>query len=78
MRLELARACEVLARVRRDVSSQRRAERLWQDMRAAPEVADAGATRVHRLTGVHKCAHDPDAAAPPNDGGGLYLRRRGG
>lgn len=36
MRVELARACEVLAGVRRDASAQERAERLWRDMRAKP------------------------------------------
>jgi tetratricopeptide (TPR) repeat protein len=34
MGVELARACEVVAAVRRDASSQERAERLWRDMRA--------------------------------------------
>jgi DNA-binding SARP family transcriptional activator len=42
MRMDLARACEALAGVRGDASLKERAERLWQDMRAAPMVA-AGA-----------------------------------
>ena len=45
MRVELARACEVLAVVRRDTSSQERAERLWRDMRAEP-AARGAAMRV--------------------------------
>ncbi len=44
MRLELARACEVLASVRRDAAPQERAERLWHDMRAEP--AAVGATTM--------------------------------
>ncbi|MBC7957607.1 MAG: hypothetical protein H7Y33_17280, partial [Cytophagales bacterium] len=42
MRVELARACEVLAGVRRDASAQERAERLWHDMRAEPVMARMG------------------------------------
>jgi DNA-binding SARP family transcriptional activator len=46
MYVELARSCEVLAGVRRDVSSQQRAERLWRDMRAAPRTDVAKTVRV--------------------------------
>jgi hypothetical protein len=35
-RVDLARACEVLAGVRVDASLKERAERLWRDMRTAP------------------------------------------
>ena len=45
MRVELARACEVLAGVRRDQSWKERADRLWRDMRAAP-AARGAALRV--------------------------------
>lgn len=46
MRVELARACEVLAGVRRDVASKERAERLWRDMRAEPAAARSAAMRT--------------------------------
>jgi DNA-binding SARP family transcriptional activator len=46
MRVELARACEVLAGVRRDVSSQQRAEQLWRDMRAEPAAARGAMLRM--------------------------------
>lgn len=46
MRVELARACEVLAGVRRDVGSKERAERLWRDMRAEPAAARSAAMRT--------------------------------
>jgi hypothetical protein len=46
IRLELARACEVLASVRCDAASQERAERLWHDMRAEPATAGASTMRL--------------------------------
>jgi hypothetical protein len=46
MRVELARACGVLAGVRRDAASIERAERLWRDMRAEPTGARGAVIRV--------------------------------
>lgn len=46
MRVELARACEILAGVRGDAPSQERAQRLWRDMRTPAAAAGSATMRT--------------------------------
>lgn len=46
MRMELARACEIWASVRRDSAARERAELLWHDMRAKPTAVVLTTIRV--------------------------------